>query len=784
MTGNTLIKLLMSFAFIVQGVFIVQSNPLIPMGALTGKPTRAEIHAILAKYKAAGINQYLVYPRSGCELEYLSNEYLDTLATVCEEAEKLDFSAIWLYDEFNWPSGSCGKRVPLENPKFAMPFICAYKQDGKIKVEIRHNPDYTALMNPAAVDRFIELTHEQYYKRLKPYFGKLIKGIFTDEPEIGYWKDKAPDAIFCMGYYEGLEDDYRKLTGGDLFADIAAGLRGDPNYYPAVCAELLAKRFRTSYIDRLQAWCEKHGIVLTGHLMNENHPVSARKSNGNILKVLPGFGLPGMDEINTKNTISGAEWLTMGTAMYAIEKRGNKGGLGELFAIGPCDLTFTRLNQMLYLTAAFGVDHYVLGIAPVDSRGCAHKPNWYNSFASDQPQMAVFDEWSKAAKRAAELAKKERSFEIAVRYGNGEERLQDLLISLVRHQISWRLLDNEEAAPDDIPMVLVLRNDGKVWEEKNILKSYNFDYLWNIALKDRLPLSSVVCDTNGRPVDDVFLRRYRDGSVLVIDMSKTDRELVLHRNKQKEPFMLYANGVKEFPPTVTGSKTAGKTAVLAQKIPNGWQVEFDRPHLCRMHFNEKNVAELELQEAQNLRLALRIYNCKAKAEFNGKLLKNPRPCTELPDTFNTLYNVYDLGIVPAGRHRLELHDAGSEYPFLPQAVFIGEKLSDYVGKITQKCRYQLPETAGKFRITEVPAPGAAELLVDGVSLGKKLVKPYEWQIPAGSQGKSVEIVVEHYLSVGGLFGTPWTGSDEASRWRRQALAPKRQNAGALTVEIE
>ena len=91
MTGNTLIKLLMSFAFIVQGVFIVQSNPLIPMGALTGKPTRAEIHAILAKYKAAGINQYLVYPRSGCELEYLSNEYLDTLATVCEEAEKAGF---------------------------------------------------------------------------------------------------------------------------------------------------------------------------------------------------------------------------------------------------------------------------------------------------------------------------------------------------------------------------------------------------------------------------------------------------------------------------------------------------------------------------------------------------------------------------------------------------------------------------------------------------------------------------------------------------------------------
>ena len=39
-------------------------------------------------------------------------------------------------------------------------------------------------MNQKAVDRFISLTHEQYYRELKEYFGSTIIGFFTDEPSI------------------------------------------------------------------------------------------------------------------------------------------------------------------------------------------------------------------------------------------------------------------------------------------------------------------------------------------------------------------------------------------------------------------------------------------------------------------------------------------------------------------------------------------------------------------------------------------------------------------------
>lgn len=81
-------------------------------------------------------------------------------------------------------------------------------------------------------------------------------------------------------------------------------------------------------------------MVLTGHLMDEYFSSRALRQNGHPLKVLQEFSLPGIDDIFTPDDLKGVEWLTYGTGMYAIEKRGNKGGAAELFAIGPTDMPY------------------------------------------------------------------------------------------------------------------------------------------------------------------------------------------------------------------------------------------------------------------------------------------------------------------------------------------------------------------------------------------------------------------------------------------------------------
>ena len=85
--------------------------PLVPMGAVTGKPSRELIRETLAAFREAGFTQYLIYPRSGCELEYMSREWFDTCRCFLEEGKKLSFTSFWLYDEFNWPSGGCNGAV-------------------------------------------------------------------------------------------------------------------------------------------------------------------------------------------------------------------------------------------------------------------------------------------------------------------------------------------------------------------------------------------------------------------------------------------------------------------------------------------------------------------------------------------------------------------------------------------------------------------------------------------------------------------------------------------------
>ena len=90
-------------------------SPFITMSAITGKPTKEQIHEYLLSLKQGGIEQVLLYPRSGCELEYLSEEWFNTVANFLSCAKELDM-CIWLYDDFNWPSGDAGGRVTA-NPE-------------------------------------------------------------------------------------------------------------------------------------------------------------------------------------------------------------------------------------------------------------------------------------------------------------------------------------------------------------------------------------------------------------------------------------------------------------------------------------------------------------------------------------------------------------------------------------------------------------------------------------------------------------------------------------------
>ena len=90
------------------------ADGLIPFVAITGRPTEAQARSKVAAIQAGGMDSFLIYARSGLELEYLGDEWFALCRWMCDEASRRGMK-VWLYDEHNWPSGTCKGRVPNEN---------------------------------------------------------------------------------------------------------------------------------------------------------------------------------------------------------------------------------------------------------------------------------------------------------------------------------------------------------------------------------------------------------------------------------------------------------------------------------------------------------------------------------------------------------------------------------------------------------------------------------------------------------------------------------------------
>ncbi len=729
-------------------------NPLIPMGAITGKPSKEFVEETLTAYREKGITQFLIYPRSGCELDYMNEEWIETCRWIIEKAENLGFTSIWLYDEFNWPSGTCNKQVPKLNPDYAMKQLCVYQENGKYEFAVRTNPNMTDLMNPKAVDCFIQKTHEEYARNFGKYMGTLIKGIFTDEPDIAYFSWDHKEDILRMPYYPGLENDYRNITGSDLYNDIRTGLTNKSDFYRQTCNQLFAKKFRKNFSEKISTWCEKYNIVLTGHLMSESSSDKALNCSGHPLHVLGGFSQPGMDEIFSHRTIGSIEWLTFGTVMHALEQRGNQGGLAELFALGPSDITPAQVRRQLWLASMFGINKYVMAVAQLDHRGNTEKKFWFNPFSRTQPWFEAYDALGEEAKIAASYATKKRKYAVEVRYPYSSQPITDLLKHLTAKQYAWKLLSPEEEATCDV--VLVPEN-GNIREERTNQVFFDFEFLDHELLNKMVLSPARVLRTDGKLAEDVFVRCFDDDTCVVLDFSEETRQLVLERKGVRTDFILPAEGIMAFP---------------------GWKVELDQPNTLRVEMIDGKFT-FALSAPCNLRIAVRNYAGKPELTLNGKTIQAESTCTELPQGFREIYLSSDAFELSAGEHVIELRNNIEDFPYLPIAWITGEfactrdkiigpylhdgvGLYGYAGTISQTAKMMVPVDALKLTIDTQGL--ASELIINGKSLGKRLWDPFCWIIPDEYRGTQVDIEIKRYTSCGRIFAERAFKEKNAEGW--------------------
>jgi len=226
---------------------------IMPFWFWNGEMSYEEMEYQLREYYDKGIPGIYIHARFGINdhVPYLSEDWFDRVKFTIEKAQEIGLQ-VWVYDEYNWPSGTAGKQVMEKNPELTNVYLelvegdlpgqfftfmegtdsryndleesepvyaCAIKLEDMAKgnfeyVDLmpslsfdkvitweapkgpwklfyfieRQAKWYADVLNPETTKKFLEYTHERYKAAVGKNFSKDIKGFYTDEPAMHYFE--------------------------------------------------------------------------------------------------------------------------------------------------------------------------------------------------------------------------------------------------------------------------------------------------------------------------------------------------------------------------------------------------------------------------------------------------------------------------------------------------------------------------------------------------------------------------------------------------------------------
>lgn len=379
-----------------------------PFWAWNGDLNGEELRRQIGWLQEMGFGGFHMHCRTGLVTPYLSDDFFELIKTCVDEAKKKDMLA-WLYDEDRWPSGAAGGIVTKDKTKRARhllftvtprPYsdvvpegraaenhllrcydiqlnedgsLAGYRIIGKDEcaegtkwyayLELSeespwyNDETYADTLDKGSIAKFIEVTHENYYKKVGNDFGETIPAIFTDEPQftkkqaLGFafghediilpWTDDLPET-FKAAYNE---DIFEKLP--ELLWDLPDGKVSVARYH---FHAHISERFATAFSDQIGSWCEKHGLKLTGHMLSEPTLESQTGSLGEVMRSLASFQLPGIDML-----CDAREYTTAKQAQSVSHQYGREGVMSELYGVTNWDFDFRSHKLAGDWQAALGV---------------------------------------------------------------------------------------------------------------------------------------------------------------------------------------------------------------------------------------------------------------------------------------------------------------------------------------------------------------------------------------------------------------------------------------------
>jgi hypothetical protein len=365
--------------------------------------------------KAMGFGGVTIHSRTGLAMEYLGPKFMTLVQASVARARKLGMYVL-LYDEDRWPSGFAGGLVTKDEERFRerrllwtpktepQPgkllgrFAVKLDEQGRLETYLHladgaaapqgtelwsaylqisepkiwhNNTSYVDTLNPEAIRRFAEITYDRYFKAVGENYGKMIPGMFTDEPQTvrkGALPTARTKAEVVLPFTDDFLDTYQKAYSQKLDELLPELYWELPNDRVSTARwryhEHVAGRFAEAFAGTLGAWCDKQGFCFTGHMMAEE-PLSGQSALvGDAMRSLQYFQQPGIDLLSDK-----VEFMTAKQAQSASHQGGRQGVLSELYGVTGWHFDFGGHKRQGDWQAALGITMRVPHLAWVSMAG-------------------------------------------------------------------------------------------------------------------------------------------------------------------------------------------------------------------------------------------------------------------------------------------------------------------------------------------------------------------------------------------------------------------------------
>lgn len=256
---------------------------IMPFWFVNGGMEYSEMEYQLKEYKAKGVPGIYFHSRFGTleHTGYLTGDWFDRLRFAVKTAKDIGLQ-IWVYDEYNWPSGTAGKEVMRQDPNLTQRYLELVEGDipGQFftfmegtdsryndleqsqpvyacavllkdieekrfeyidlmpnlafdKVVTWQAPEgpwklmyfierqaswYADVLNDEATDKFIKLTHERYKQEMDGPLKHFVPGFYTDEPAMHYFEVARDN--FIIPWSRQMRKIFKEHNGYDLLRQL------------------------------------------------------------------------------------------------------------------------------------------------------------------------------------------------------------------------------------------------------------------------------------------------------------------------------------------------------------------------------------------------------------------------------------------------------------------------------------------------------------------------------------------------------------------------------------